>query len=98
QLEPYKYNYLEFKLVNGTVGVDGITTGNGIKVYPNPAIDFITVKSEKAITAIHIFDISGTLQISSKVSGIDISSLSAGNYLIQVVYDGGVDMKHFIKR
>ncbi|MEG0559989.1 MAG: T9SS type A sorting domain-containing protein, partial [Muribaculaceae bacterium] len=98
KLAPYEYNYSEFKLVNGTGGVDEVTTANGTMVYPNPATDFITVKSEKAITAIHIFDISGTLQISSKVSGIDISSLSAGNYLIQVVYDGGVDMKHFIKR
>lgn len=103
QITPYEYSYAEFKLTSEQVGVEGVTSENRATVYPNPATDFITVKSEKDITAIRIFDIKGMLLISSETvvtgeSKIDISSLSSGNYLIQVVIDGRAEMMHFIKK
>ncbi|MEG1643583.1 MAG: T9SS type A sorting domain-containing protein, partial [Bacteroidales bacterium] len=103
QMQPLSYSLLTFNLVNDPLGVEGVISENRATVYPNSATDFITVKSEKDISAIRIFDIKGVLLINSEtvVTGeykIDISSMPSGNYLIQVVIDGRAEMKHFIKK
>lgn len=64
-----------------------------MKVYPNPANDFITVEAVKSTGILEIFSIDGTLlktkQSFNQKSTIDVSDLSAGLYFI-LTEDGEV--------
>lgn len=55
-------------------------------IYPNPSVDIIYVRSDKTIDNFVIKDIFGKVQISgtSLGSSIDISSLTNGNYIIEI--------------
>ena len=68
-------------------------------VYPNPASDFIHVKSTKRdIEKIFIFDISGKLLITETKRDINISHLPSANYVISIKTSEGVKSFKFIKK
>ena len=66
-----------------------------LKVYPNPANDFITVSSDLFLgsnTEIKLYDLVGNLVLNIAVDKaqiepqlIDVSSLSKGTYMISVI-------------
>ncbi|MFT3794055.1 T9SS type A sorting domain-containing protein [Flavobacterium sp.] len=64
------------------LGIDDFS-GQYFRVYPNPATHFICIESIEQFTA-SIFDSSGKLLIVSVDKQIDISTLSAGVYLIRI--------------
>ena len=78
----------------GTVGVSNISQGEGIKLYPNPANDVITVNlgsnfpSDKTLL---VYDMYGKLVIEQDISNqsnlvnIDLSNYNKGLYFIKVV-------------
>lgn len=82
------------------VGIDP-TQNSGIIVYPNPAMDFITIENPagfKNHTAIEIYDLSGQVllkkeNLSSHSAAIDISGLRPGMYLLKV-HDGYSNQWH----
>jgi hypothetical protein len=57
-----------------------------VKLYPNPAKDFVTLNSELNISAIRIFDLSGKMLyqqiLNEKTYTLDISKLHLGLYFI----------------
>jgi len=57
-----------------------------VKMYPNPAKDFVTLSSEINISTIRIFDFSGKLQfqqiINEKQYSLDITKLRSGMYYL----------------
>ncbi|MCS3532753.1 BspA family leucine-rich repeat surface protein [Chryseobacterium sp. JUb7] len=57
-----------------------------ISIYPNPATDFIYIKNPKGLNNYKIFDRSGRIVLQNNVTDdkINISSLSKGNYILQV--------------
>jgi len=59
---------------------------NLIKLYPNPAKEFVTVESEATISAIRLFDFSGRLlyqqSINDKMYRLDVSKYQAGLYYL----------------
>lgn len=56
----------------------------GISFYPNPSTDFIHITGlEKPVLA-KIYNLNGQLLISSMDSHINVSSLTAGSYVLQV--------------
>jgi hypothetical protein len=62
---------------------------SGFKLYPNPATaDIVYVTTEQnAIKQIRIFDVFGELILTDRISSktLDISRLSPGVYMVQVV-------------
>jgi len=83
-------------IINKVIGpthdgtLSGINTYNHIEaetsVYPNPANDMITVKSEGNFT-FTLYDVTGKLILTKKcdtVENIDVSKLAAGMYFYQV--------------
>ncbi|QIA06371.1 alpha-amylase family glycosyl hydrolase [Draconibacterium halophilum] len=66
---------------------------DNLQVYPNPVSSKLTVASDKTISAIQVYSISGTLQYQrtdlrkNKVE-IDVYDYTPGVYLIRVVQDG----------
>jgi hypothetical protein len=87
------------KLYNYT-GINSCTLNNSISVYPNPAIDNITIEShEQAI--IKITNILGqlvkTLYTIGNKTSIDISAFPSGVYIVEVKTKSGVGEKKFVK-
>jgi len=81
-----------------TVGIDEQVNflDNNTFVYPNPAQDFIVVKTREniAIKGVEIYGISGALvatefNMNTLSRQIDISALPAGLYLVRVMTDQG---------
>lgn len=70
-----------------------------VTIYPNPATNFVSVKSESKINNIKIFDISGK-SINVKLDGdkIDVRNLPAGAYLINIETKDGISTEKFIKK
>jgi hypothetical protein len=55
--------------------------------YPNPATDFITVKTEQTINKIQLFDITGQLILETKNTYINLENIQNGYYLLQVLFE-----------
>ncbi|WP_082002069.1 BspA family leucine-rich repeat surface protein [Chryseobacterium sp. JAH] len=68
-------------------------------VYPNPASNFIYIKNLKNSANYKISDASGRLLTGGKIVSekVDISNLSKGNYILQIVTKDKVDSFKFIK-
>jgi hypothetical protein len=69
-----------------------------ILIYPNPAFDFLRIKSEHSISSIKLFDLLGKLQLETNLTEINTESLPKGLYLLKVETSKGVfDRKVSIK-
>lgn len=70
--------------------------GYGIIAYPNPATDFVIVKSEKMIGIMQLYDINGKMLrqeiFNTNEIELDLSFLPSSTYFIQIV-----DKKKIIK-
>lgn len=76
---------------------------NTFKVYPNPASEFINIKSEKRISEILIFDVAGKQIDHIKSDGVEVkipvSHLPEGTYIIQTkTSEGLLTSQKFIKK
>ncbi|MDI9355700.1 MAG: FG-GAP-like repeat-containing protein [Chitinophagaceae bacterium] len=75
------------------------TYNSSIKLYPNPAKDYITIKSNVKIEAYKIYDKSGKILLLSKRIipplewKIDIKHLSKGEYIVIMYGEGGRILK-----
>ncbi len=93
----YEGYFIKF-MPNGFVSITNIETNEkaSIKVYPNPAKDFINVDIEAdrfSSSEIELFDIQGRLVKKSKLNAqignrIDVSTLNPGAYTYRVVING----------
>jgi hypothetical protein len=99
-------NYYRLKIVdkNGQISYTGTITvyfGDApqVKVYPNPFTSqvTVTVKGNSGVSTVRVVDVAGKTLVSQTFTGssiiLDLSNLSAGNYLVQV--DGGNGLKTY---
>ena len=82
--------------------VKGLATSevqSGLSVYPNPATDYIHIKTTKRdIEKIFIFDISGKLLMTETKKDINISHLPTANYIISIKTNDGIKSFKLIKK
>ena len=72
------------------LGVSNNAVKAGLQVYPNPAVDVVSVTAKKSIEVINIFDMTGKKVKSFKgTNQVNVSSLAKGTYILQVFYGGG---------
>lgn len=71
---------------------------NASVIYPLPAINSITIKTEADLVSVDIVDLNGQLILSSKDSTIDVSALKTGLYLAKITSSAGVVTKQLIKK
>lgn len=67
-------------------------------VYPNPATDFIHIKTKKLrIEKVFIFDLSGKLILEEKSNSINVNHLPSATYVISIQTSEGLKSFKFIK-
>lgn len=75
---------------------------NSIKIYPNPVQNQLNISSNENIKSVSVFNLAGQKVISdSKISNnqINLSSLSKGNYVIQVeLVNGQIETFKILKK
>lgn len=74
-------------------GVEDLNVLPGIKIYPNPANEFITIQADTHLRlGVSVYDISGRVLIERRLSPnnrIDISALNGGIYILQIEDESG---------
>jgi Leucine-rich repeat (LRR) protein len=86
-----------------TLGTQDFDFGKHFTLYPNPTkADLnITAKETINVKSISIYNTLGQLVLvvtnADKVSKIDVSSLTSGNYFLQIKTDKGSSSKRFVK-
>ncbi|PQB07729.1 hypothetical protein BST83_11605 [Polaribacter filamentus] len=70
------------------------------KLYPNPASDVINIESKTAISTVKIVNLLGQSVLESAgLSRIDVSSLSAGLYILKIAdVNGSVGVRKILKK
>lgn len=90
----------DFKVVGNTIlGTSENQNDEQIGIYPNPATDFITIKSKSKVNAVEVFDIAGRkVNMNLNNDKIDVRNLNPGNYIISIETKDGKTSKKFIKK
>ena len=89
-----KYFYYE-KL---TVGIEDPSAIHST-IYPNPAINEITVKTDDVISLVRIYSQTGQLLIIvQNTNTVSLESLSAGTYIIEALGSKGIITSQFVKQ
>jgi hypothetical protein len=98
-------------LINGSQTYSGIDENNNIsiqldvKIYPNPAKDWISITIKKSTilknTFVSIYNIQGQIllqqQIQKEKTELDVSTISKGLYFIKLSIGEGIVAKKFVK-
>lgn len=81
-------------------GVEEIA--NAVSLYPNPVNSVMTIKAAASMTAIQVLDLSGKVVAQFAGNGltqeINVDSLKAGIYTIQITTAAGTSAKQFVKK
>ena len=102
QVSEIQSNYPDANVSNcdAVLGTNDLNS-NDVSFYPNPAKDFVNLKSDKEIQNIAIFDAQGklikSLRLNQKSSTINISNLPNGVYYFKVKTPEKELMKKVIK-
>ena len=91
---------LAVKAYNETLSVSDLQKKSTVTLYPNPVKQILNLTSESKINKIIISDFSGRKVLEKSLNGenrIDVQSLTAGTYLIQIFTENDVETTKFIK-
>lgn len=78
----YFIDQLSTDIINGTVN-------DGIKIYPNPAIDYMTIETDKNVQSIELINLAGqTVRKYAYQKTISLSGIPSGSYLIRLNIEG----------
>ncbi|KMQ62131.1 hypothetical protein ACM40_07415 [Chryseobacterium sp. BLS98] len=81
---------------NAALDVKDIKTVD-VSIYPNPASDFVNIRSKTDVASISLFSIDGKkLAKTHGENRIDISAYSTGVYFLNIVLKDGITFKHKI--
>jgi len=95
--------------VNAVVGVQNITSGNSISLYPNPVMNVMnlsfTASTGSANAVVRVVDMLGNVMSTSNTTitngkniRMDVTSLPQGVYFVQVVTNNVTQVVRFIKQ
>jgi hypothetical protein len=97
----------EFELtVESILGVNGSNFDTGISMFPNPAVNQITISNATniGIDRVMIYDMNGRLVSNTVMDNmeqgqrlIDVSALASGPYIVQIEGNGQRSIKRLIK-
>ncbi|MBO6184659.1 MAG: T9SS type A sorting domain-containing protein [Chryseobacterium sp.] len=72
---------------------------NRLSIYPNPTSDILNIKTDSKINSVSVVDITGKkINVKLENDKVDVKSLPAGIYLINVETKDGISIEKFIKK
>jgi hypothetical protein len=76
--------------------------GKGMRIYPNPARDYLVIESNRMISEACLYDFLGRMVISNngmeeRVKQLPVSDLTPGIYILRVIADGSVETRKIVK-
>ena len=82
------------------LGVDDEILSDGLKLYPNPVSDILSVESKLALKKIEIYSILGqkVKEINSDFNSISTDHLSRGIFMIKIYSEKGIAVRKLIKQ
>ena len=82
------------------LGVEDEILAEGLKIYPNPVSDILSVESKLALKKVEIYSILGqkVKEINSDFNSISTNHLSRGIFLIKIYSDKGIAVRKLIKQ
>ena len=85
---------------NSSLGIDDELLANSINLYPNPAINILTINSKSPIIKVEIYSILGKKinEIKPSFNTISIEDLSKGLYLIRLFSENNYTVKKIFKQ
>ncbi len=91
---------VNFSLGCSSVGTREEVNNFNFSMYPNPAINYLTIDFEGKAISLVISDATGKIVKTTKSSNktVDVSSLTKGIYFLQMQTDKGLISKRFIKK
>lgn len=82
----------------GTLSVDHFTK-SALEIYPNPATDFIYIKTEGVIKNITIYSAAGQkMSTTLEKDKVDVRKLPPGIYMLEIVTQNNRQIQKFIKK
>ena len=87
---------------NGVISSTGETPADiSLDIYPNPAGDFLYIRSDREIVSLNIYDLQGRMLLTvnggDNLCEIDIRHLIKGAYIVKVFTEGGSRTEKIIK-
>lgn len=90
------FTFEHFEDVSG--GVEALGVKTGVSIYPNPAVDVVTVSGAESADVV-IANLSGSVVLSQTgVKTVNVSDLSAGVYVMTVRTESGVFTTKLLKK
>ena len=89
---------------NSVLGVNANSFEDSVSIFPNPANNEFTLRSNVSLKELKIYDLKGSLVKTMDLSEmsnekrVEISSLSSGTYLVQITGDKGTVIKNLVKQ
>lgn len=81
------------------LAVSDVVKKSSISVYPNPATDFVTVKSANKIAEITVYDVSGKVVKTTTETTVNVQNFAKGAYILNIKYaDGTKESTKVIKK
>lgn len=87
---------IEVVAAGTTVGINNAEDAN-VNIYPNPATSMLRVEGD-GIEQVEIIDVNGRVVMTTGAGSINVSSLSAGIYMVRVVTESGVSTQKIVKK
>ena len=82
------------------LGVDDELLTEGLKLYPNPVSDMLTVDSKLPLSKVEIYSILGqrVKEIDTNLNSISLNNLSNGIYIVRIYFENGTTVRKLIKQ
>ena len=86
--------------IDDCTGIGERNLTSSVNVHPNPANDFVNIRSEYQLTSVTVFSLTGEMIVNSEIGGFDYtintSRYNAGLYLVKIVTEKGTISKRLI--
>lgn len=103
-LPTYKFDNIKVTALNQVLSTQEVLS-NHFNLYPNPAIDFVTITSNKnlKVEQIKVYDLTGKLISSPKFAHeeeirMNVEKLTSGTYLLHLQTNEGLVIKKLVKK
>lgn len=83
----------------GSLGIDDLKIVKKPTLYPNPAVDVVNIQANSKVLSYEVYDLTGRkVGAGSNSEKVNVSNLSKGNYIINIVTKDGNTTSKFIKK